>query len=104
MGNYFTPISLKKEALTPKELAEIQKENHRLDQEVAILKNAMAIFTKKLLNQNSTILSRNLKINILFRKCAKYWPYQEADTIIPLKKLYQSVNRKSRNSRRKSNA
>lgn len=43
----FTPISSEKEALTPKELAEIQKENLRLKQEVEILKKAMAIFAKK---------------------------------------------------------
>ncbi|MDK8643433.1 transposase [Niallia taxi] len=36
-----------KEALTPKELAEIEKENLRLKQEVEILKKAMAIFAKK---------------------------------------------------------
>ncbi|WP_099098610.1 transposase [Pseudobacillus badius] len=34
----FTPISSEKEALTPKELADIQKENLRLKQEVEILK------------------------------------------------------------------
>lgn len=33
----FTPIGSEKEALTPKELAEIQKENLRLKQEVEIL-------------------------------------------------------------------
>lgn len=43
----FTLIGSEKEALTPKELAEIQKENLRLKQEVEILKKAMAIFAKK---------------------------------------------------------
>ena len=43
----FTPIDLEKETLTPKELAEIKKENLRLKQEVEILKKAMAIFAKK---------------------------------------------------------
>lgn len=43
----FTPINSEKGSLTPKELAEIQKENLRLKQELDILKKAMAIFTKK---------------------------------------------------------
>ncbi|MFE4124242.1 hypothetical protein [Priestia sp. YIM B13486] len=43
----FTPIDSEKETLTPKELAEIKKENLRLKQEVEILNKAMAIFTKK---------------------------------------------------------
>ncbi|OMP66317.1 hypothetical protein BTO28_12675 [Domibacillus epiphyticus] len=40
-------FNLFNKALTPKELAEIQKENLRLKQEVEILKKAMAIFAKK---------------------------------------------------------
>lgn len=36
-----------KEGLTPAEIAEIQKENLRLKQEVDILKKAMTIFAKK---------------------------------------------------------
>jgi transposase len=43
----FTPIGTEEEALTPKELATIQKENLRLKQEIEILKKAMAIFAKK---------------------------------------------------------
>lgn len=43
----FTPISSGEGSLTPKELAEIQKENLRLKQELDILKKAMAIFAKK---------------------------------------------------------
>ncbi|KOO47183.1 transposase [Priestia koreensis] len=43
----FTPISSEEGSLTPKELAEIQKENLRLKQELDILKKAMAIFAKK---------------------------------------------------------
>ncbi len=43
----FTPISSEEGPLTPKELAEIQKENLRLKQELDILKKAMAIFAKK---------------------------------------------------------
>lgn len=43
----FTPISSEKGSLTSKELAEIQKENLRLKQELEILKKAMAIFAKK---------------------------------------------------------
>ncbi|RDZ04857.1 IS3 family transposase, partial [Priestia megaterium] len=40
-------ISSEEGSLTPKELAEIQKENLRLKQELDILKKAMAIFAKK---------------------------------------------------------
>jgi len=43
----FTPISSEEGPLTPEELAEIQKENLRLKQELDILKKAMAIFAKK---------------------------------------------------------
>ncbi len=43
----FTLISSEEGSLTPKELAEIQKENLRLKQELDILKKAMAIFAKK---------------------------------------------------------
>ncbi|RAS75110.1 hypothetical protein A3863_25985 (plasmid) [Priestia endophytica] len=43
----FTPISSEEGSLTPKELAEIQKENLRLKQELDILKKAMALFAKK---------------------------------------------------------
>lgn len=43
----FTPISSEEGSLTPKELADIQKENLRLKQELDILKKAMAIFAKK---------------------------------------------------------
>ena len=43
----FTPISSDKGSVTPKELAEIQKENPRLKQELEILKKAMAIIAKK---------------------------------------------------------
>ena len=43
-----TPVDpSNKDALTPKEVAEIQKENLRLKQELEILKKAMAIFAKK---------------------------------------------------------
>ena len=43
----FTPISSDKGSLTPKELADLQKENLRLKQELEILKKAMAILKKK---------------------------------------------------------
>jgi transposase len=43
----FTPISSEEGSLTPRELAEIEKENLRLKQELDILKKAMAIFAKK---------------------------------------------------------
>ena len=44
----FTPVdSSDKDSLTPKEAAEIQKENLKLEQELEILKKAMAIFAKK---------------------------------------------------------
>jgi len=43
----FTPISSDKGSVTPKELAEIQKENLWLKQELEILKKATAIFEKK---------------------------------------------------------
>ncbi|MCY9023221.1 hypothetical protein MOF32_09645 [Priestia megaterium] len=42
----FTPISSDKGSLTPKKLAELQKENLRLKQELEILKKAMAILKK----------------------------------------------------------
>ena len=43
----FTPIGSDKGSVTPKELAEIQKENLQLKQELEILKKVMAIFAKK---------------------------------------------------------
>ncbi len=43
----FTLINSGEGSLTPKELAEIQKENLRLKQELDILKKAMTIFAKK---------------------------------------------------------
>ncbi|UPO90010.1 IS3 family transposase [Niallia sp. Man26] len=43
----FTPIGSEKEALTPKELAEIQKENLRLKQEVEILKKGYGHIREK---------------------------------------------------------
>jgi len=44
----FTPVDgSDKDSLTPKEVAEIQKENLKLKQELEILKKAMAIFAKK---------------------------------------------------------
>ncbi len=42
-----TPISQEAGGLTPQDIAEIQKENLRLKQEVEILKKAMTIFAKK---------------------------------------------------------
>ena len=43
-----TPVSgTGEKPITPKEVAEIQKENLRLKQELEILKKAMAIFAKK---------------------------------------------------------
>jgi transposase len=41
MVKEFTPIDSGEKTITPKELAEIQKENLRLKQEVEILKKAM---------------------------------------------------------------
>jgi len=41
----YTPVG--DDALTPKEIAQIQKENLRLKQEIEILKKAMTIFAKK---------------------------------------------------------
>lgn len=41
-----TPISQEASGLTPQDIAEIQKENLRLKQEVEILKKAMTIFAK----------------------------------------------------------
>jgi len=44
----YTPVDpSNQDALTPKEVAEIHKENVRLKQELEILKKAMAIFAKK---------------------------------------------------------
>lgn len=43
----FTSISSEEGSLTPKELAEIEKENLQLKQELDILKKAMAIFARK---------------------------------------------------------
>ncbi|WP_423809789.1 transposase [Priestia koreensis] len=67
----FTPISSEEGSLTPKELAEIKKENLRLKQELDRLKKAMAVFAKKWQKQRSTILSRHIKDHTAFRKCAK---------------------------------
>src|SRR5699024_12007844 len=51
----FTPVDESdKESLTSKEVAEIQKENLKLKQELEILKKAMAIFAKKI---NATVLT-----------------------------------------------
>lgn len=44
----FTPVDENdNNSLTPKEVAKIQKENLRLQQELEILKKAMAIFARK---------------------------------------------------------
>jgi transposase len=43
----FTPIGSRDNAMTPKEVSAVQKENLRLKQELEILKKAMAIFAKK---------------------------------------------------------
>lgn len=43
----FTPVGSREDALTPKEIEAIQKENLRMKQEIEILKKAMAIFAKK---------------------------------------------------------
>lgn len=44
----FTPVDESdNNSLTPKEVAKIQKENLRLQQELEILKKAMAIFARK---------------------------------------------------------
>jgi transposase len=43
----FTPIGSGDDAMTPKEVSAVQKENLRLKQELEILKKAMSIFAKK---------------------------------------------------------
>ena len=43
----FTPVNGEENGLTPQDIAEIQKENLRLKQEIEILKKAMAIFARK---------------------------------------------------------
>lgn len=58
MGKDFIPIDQEKEALTPKELAEIQKENLRLKQEVEIFKKGYGHIHEKVTEVSCHIKER----------------------------------------------
>ncbi len=82
----FTPVDESdEESLTSKEVAEIQKENLKLKQELEILKKAMAIFAKKI---NATEVT-----NFIDQQKDNYPIQTMCDVLdIPRSTYYQSLN------------